>query len=87
MTLNTQNLFDIYDDIGKDDSLGTKVVDLHSIQEYQKLINQWIPLEKCKSGEILVSAEFIPLALVEQPKEASTPLESQSTNDKTKEID
>eukprot|EP00091_Calanus_sinicus_P008313 TRINITY_DN2033_c0_g1_i9.p1 TRINITY_DN2033_c0_g1~~TRINITY_DN2033_c0_g1_i9.p1 ORF type:complete len:498 (+),score=158.41 TRINITY_DN2033_c0_g1_i9:82-1575(+) len=80
----TISVFD--DDIGKDDSLGTTVVDLHSVQEYQKLVNQWIPLQKCKSGEVLVSAEFIPLALVEKPEEAVTPVESQSTNDKIKEI-
>ena len=58
MTLNTQNLFDTYDDIGKDDCLGMTILDLCSVQEYKKFVNQWIPLEKCTSGEVLVSAEF-----------------------------
>merc|ERR1712096_534894 len=31
--------------------------------------NQWVPLEKCKTGEVLLSAEFIPLAMVQQQKQ------------------
>merc|ERR1711922_57562 len=41
------------DDFGKDDSLGNKTMDITVIQEKQKLLNQWIPLENCKSGEVL----------------------------------
>merc|ERR1711915_1033802 len=29
--------------------------------------NQWIALNKCKSGKVLVSAEFIPMSHVENP--------------------
>merc|ERR1712106_1035335 len=56
------------DDFGKDDSLGSTILDLSKVQEHQQLLNQWIPLEKCKSGEVLLSAEFIPLAMVQQQK-------------------
>merc|ERR1712243_491131 len=52
------------DDFGKDDSLGNKTMDIIVIQEQQKLLNQWITLENCKSGEVLLSAEFIPLASI-----------------------
>merc|ERR1712013_901767 len=54
------------DDIGKDDALGMKVLDIAAIQEYQQLKSQWIPLESCKSGEVLISAEFTPQAIVDQ---------------------
>merc|ERR1712083_446671 len=47
------------EDVGKDDSLGNAVLDISSIQEKSQLINQWIHLSNCKSGEILVSAEFV----------------------------
>merc|ERR1711915_672104 len=50
----------VFDNVGKDDSLGNSVLDISSIQEKSQLINQWIPLSNCKSGEILVSAEFMP---------------------------
>merc|ERR1712106_1091033 len=56
------------DDFGKDDSLGSTILDLSKVQEHQQLLNQWIPLEKCKSGEVLLSAEFMPLAMVQQQK-------------------
>merc|ERR1712236_177201 len=54
------------DDIGKDDALGMKVLDIAAVQEYQQLKSQWIPLESCKSGEVLISAEFTPQAIVDQ---------------------
>merc|ERR1712203_1313103 len=54
------------DDIGKDDALGMKVLDIAAVQEYQQLKSQWIPLESCNSGEVLISAEFTPQAIVDQ---------------------
>merc|ERR1711970_1483762 len=54
------------DDIGKDDALGMKVLDIAAVQEYQQLKSQWIPLESCKSGEVLISAEFTPQAIVDK---------------------
>merc|ERR1712168_1396826 len=72
----TISLFD--DDIGKDDALGSKVLDIGAIQEYKELKNQWIPLENCKSGEVLISAEFTPQALLEKSEKS---IESKSTED------
>merc|ERR1712002_637537 len=45
---------------------GMKVLDIAAIQEYQQLKSQWIPLESCKSGEVLISAEFTPQAIVDK---------------------
>merc|ERR1712228_989720 len=50
------------EDFGKDDTLGSATFYLRSVQEYKSLKNQWIPLQNCKSGEVLVSAEFLPLS-------------------------
>ena len=58
------------EDFGKDDTLGSATSDLRSVQEYKTLKNQWIPLQNCKSGEVLVSAEF--LILSDIPKESQT---------------
>merc|ERR1712029_1046580 len=51
-------LFD--EDIGKDDSLGSTSLDIRTIMEEYVNTNKWIPLKNCKSGEVLLSAEFIP---------------------------
>merc|ERR1711936_602696 len=48
------------EDFGKDDSLGSTTLEISSIQALKHLENQWMPLDKCKSGEVLLSAEFIP---------------------------
>merc|ERR1712123_479524 len=66
------------DDIGKDDSLGSKTIDISSIQEHKQLLNQWIPLENCKSGEILLSAEFVPRGLVQKAKDIGSTLQPES---------
>merc|ERR1712106_529592 len=79
----TISVFD--DDIGKDDALGQKILDISSLQEYQNLKNQWIPLEKCKTGEVLISAEFVPLALVEKSIEVEKSLDSTLVKEATKE--
>merc|ERR1711936_1555013 len=60
----TIEVFD--DDFGKDDSLGNTSLDVIAVQKNKKLLNQWIPLENCKSGEILLSAEFLPLPIVKE---------------------
>merc|ERR1711936_1371067 len=56
------------DDFGKDDSLGNTSLDVITVQKNQKLLNQWIPLKECKSGQILLSAEFIPITIVKEPE-------------------
>merc|ERR1712106_1020569 len=73
------------DDFGKDDSLGSAIVDISKVQEQKQLLNQWIPLEKCKSGEVLISAEFIPQALVQKEKELE-PLKTIEKNEDIQQI-
>merc|ERR1711970_1074085 len=75
------------DDFGKDDSLGNKTMDIIVIQEKQKLFNQWITLENCKSGEVLLSAEFIPLASVQKGENIAKPVDSKSFDDDKKQIE
>merc|ERR1711892_896960 len=79
----TISVFD--DDIGKDDTLGVKTLDINAIIKSQHIKNQWIQLEKCKSGEILISAEFVPLALVEQSTEVEKSLDSEPIKEQRKE--
>merc|ERR1712212_72069 len=75
------------DDFGKDDSLGNKTMDIIVIQEKQKLLNQWITLENCKSGEVLLSAEFIPLASVQKGETIAKSVDSKSFDDDKKQIE
>ena len=49
------------DIIGKDDEMGCAKVSLHQIVASKTMLNQWIKLEKCKSGEVLISAEYVPV--------------------------
>merc|ERR1711892_1575890 len=79
----TISVFD--NDIGKDDALGQKILDISALQEYQNLKNQWIPLENCKTGEVLISAEFVPLALVEKSIKVEKSLDSTPVKEATKE--
>ena len=51
-----------------EDSLGNKFLDTSYVQNQKQLLNQWVPLEDCESGEVLLSAEFIPLATVQESK-------------------
>merc|ERR1711970_894342 len=57
------------EDLGKDDTLGHKVMDINSVVKQNKLLNQWIPLDNCKSGEIFLSAEFIPLKDIQKSEQ------------------
>merc|ERR1712062_102475 len=75
------------DDFGKDDSLGNKTMDIIVIQEKQKLLNQWITLENCKSGKVLLSAEFIPVASVKKGENIAKPDVSKSFDDDKKQIE
>merc|ERR1712002_339503 len=75
------------DDFGKDDSLGNKTMDIIVIQEQQKLLNQWITLENCKSGEVLLSAEFIPLASIQKGEKIAKPVDSKSFEEDKKQIE
>merc|ERR1712202_103521 len=75
------------EDFGKDDSLGSTILDISKVQEHNKLLNQWIPLEKCKSGEVLLSAEFIPLAFVQQQREVEQLVLTASIKESVQEVD
>jgi len=55
------------DDIGKDDFLGKAVINIKEICEAKEMLNQWTPLTKCKSGEILISAKYIPIKKINRP--------------------
>merc|ERR1712106_251067 len=61
----TIEVFD--DDIGKDDFLGSAIIDIREICEAKEFVNKMISLEKCKTGEILISAKFIPLQKIRRP--------------------
>ena len=43
------------EDIGKDDNMGNLSLSVLDLIEKQSLVNQWMPLSDCKSGEILIS--------------------------------
>merc|ERR1712106_89440 len=75
------------DDFGKNDSLGTKTLDIHSIQEHRQMLNQWIPLENCKSGEVLLSAEFLPHGSVQKSKGIESTVRPDSTKEVLKQIE
>merc|ERR1712002_744437 len=75
------------DDFGKDDSLGNKTMDIIDIQENMKVLNKWIPLENCKSGEVLLSAEFIPLASIQKGENIAKPVDSKSFEEDKKQIE
>merc|ERR1711970_1073112 len=83
----TENIhIEVFDeDLGKDDSLGYTSLKIDELQENKPILNQWIHLENCKSGEVFLSAEFVPLKKsvgVTQQKELSQTIVQQdiSTN-------
>ena len=54
-------ILEVFDeDIGKDDFLGQTTIHLSQVVNQRKLVNNWIQLQQCKTGEILLSAEFLP---------------------------
>merc|ERR1711981_822602 len=75
------------EDLGKDDTLGHKVMDINSVVKKKKLLNQWIPLDNCKSGEILLSTEFIPIADIQKSKQIEKPVASEPSPVQPKEND
>merc|ERR1712080_387479 len=63
-------LIEVFDEdiIGKDDKMGFAKVSLHQIIESRTKLDQWIKLVDCKSGEVLISAEYIPVGVKPIPK-------------------
>lgn len=54
-------LIELFDeDVGKDESLGQTIIDIQEMCRGQEMVNNWIALENCSSGEILVSGKFVP---------------------------
>ena len=81
-------IISVFDEgLGKDDSLGSTSLNISSIQQQEKLLNQWVPLENCKSGEVLLSAEFIPLANVESQKDVIKLKVTESGKESPHEVD
>ena len=57
----------VFDEETKEDiALGKKTLNIAAMQEYKELNSQWIPLENCKSREVLLSAKFIPLTSIQK---------------------
>jgi Ca2+-dependent lipid-binding protein len=78
-------LLQVFDeDIGKDDDLGEARIELAEIVNKTTITNQWIPLEKCKSGEVLVSAHFHRTSSAQESLEGSPVIE---TREKVVEVD
>merc|ERR1719474_1747697 len=48
-------------DIGKDDFLGRGFIDMKELRTMKEFINKTFSLKDCKSGELFVSAKFIPV--------------------------
>jgi len=60
--------FEVFDDdIGRDEFLGKAVIDISEIFLAKDFMNKWVPLESCASGQILVSARFIPTQNMGRP--------------------
>merc|ERR1712157_28420 len=74
------------DDFGKDDSLGNKTMDIIDIQENMKVLNKWIPLENCKAGEVLLSAEFIPQASIQKSVDKSKAVDAKPIEENKEQI-
>ena len=67
----TVEVFD--SDIGKDDRLGDTKISLREICHQRNVVNKWIPLQNCKTGEVLFSAEYfepgsLPVQVTPVPK-------------------
>merc|ERR1711874_393536 len=57
---NLVNLKVFDEDFGKDDTMGQTQIDIESILTARTVNNKWISLKDCKSGQVLISAEFVP---------------------------
>merc|ERR1711962_1185519 len=46
------------DDYGKAELIGELRLDISTIKKDEKMLNQWLPLDKSKKGEVLMSVEY-----------------------------
>jgi hypothetical protein len=54
------------DRLGRDKPLGQLQIDIADLAENGPLVQQWLPLDKAKSGEVQVTAEFVPEGIDER---------------------
>ena len=54
--------------IGKDDKLGNTSLNIKDLIKKQSVRDQWIALDNCKSGEILISYGILPRTKVDPSK-------------------
>merc|ERR1712037_204181 len=47
------------DDMGKDEPLGEVNLDIDHIRRKGQILNRWLPLAGCKSGEIQISTQYV----------------------------
>ena len=60
-TPNEVDLLIFDEDItSKDDIIGKATISLTDIIDNKKMVNKWLKLQECKSGEVLYSAEYTP---------------------------
>merc|ERR1712210_326333 len=56
-------IIEVFDkDVGRDDFLGKLELLDEDIIKYKTVTNKWIPLQKCKTGKIQISAQYVDLA-------------------------
>merc|ERR1712071_16288 len=47
------------EDIGKDQVMGEVTLDIEHLKSKGQVLQKWIPLTGCKSGEIMVSTQYV----------------------------
>eukprot|EP00092_Neocalanus_flemingeri_P079432 GFUD01098953.1.p1 GENE.GFUD01098953.1~~GFUD01098953.1.p1 ORF type:complete len:2477 (-),score=634.93 GFUD01098953.1:598-7686(-) len=57
---NQINIAVFDDDFGKDENLGATNIDINDILNRSQIINEWVALKNCKTGEVQISAQFMP---------------------------
>merc|ERR1711874_796287 len=76
----TVEVFD--EDIGKDDRLGDTKIPVRQIIQQRNIVNNWIPLKNCKSGEVLFSAEYVEPDSQPRPEAPAAKVERRKTPEK-----
>merc|ERR1712173_532429 len=74
------------EDIGKDDRLGDTKIPLREIIQQRNIVNKWIPLKNCKSGEVFFSAEYVELDSKPLPEPAVTKAQPTKPSEPTEKV-
>merc|ERR1711874_716528 len=80
----TVEVFD--EDIGKDDRLGDTKIPVRQIIQQRNIVNNWIPLKNCKSGEVLFSAEYVELDSQPRSEAPAAKVERRKTPEKPEKV-